>query len=109
MEEWAEWLAPEDYKTLQSKRKHATGNRIEAEKDLMQLKQARQALADLVPEKANRKSVCIRNNSEHGQGVAGLRWGAGETREIAVDEYARIVDTQGFNKLLDSGQMEMVA
>jgi len=85
------------------------GARIAAETDLNQLERARSALADIVPTYINSKVVKIRsNNADRAQGTAGFRWQPLETLEVVPMDYARLVSSDGFNRLLESGQLEVI-
>ena len=106
---WAAWLAPKEHAKLMKRMEATAQARISAETDLIQLEHAREALADLVPESVSSARVRIRNNTDHTQGVAGCRWKAGETVELEPSEYAALVDSQGFQRLADSGQLEVIA
>lgn len=107
--QWAAWIAPKKYEEFAAALDATAEERIRADTDLAQLEQARKALADLVPEFRESNVVRIRNNGEHGQGVAGIRWKAGEIVEVAANDYARLVAATGYQHLNESGQLEVVA
>ena len=107
--QWAAWLAPKKYEKYAADMNSTAELRIKADTDLAQLEQARKALSDLVPEFRESNVVRIRNNGEHGQGIAGIRWQAGEVVEVAANDYARLVAAQGYQRLNESGQLEVMA
>jgi hypothetical protein len=41
-------------------------------------------------------------------GTAGFRWQPLETLEVVPMDYARLVSSDGFNRLLESGQLEVI-
>jgi len=106
---WAEWLAPAKYEKLATDLAKNAQARIKADTDLAQLKQARQALDTLVLEFHESGTIKVRNNGEHGQGIAGLRWEAGEVLDVAANDYVRLVDLGGYQRLVESGQLEVIA
>jgi hypothetical protein len=106
---WAAWLNPDAHTKLMTGTEKETVARIAAETDLIQLERARNALADIVPTYINSKVVKIRsNNADRPQGTAGFKWQPLETLEVAPMDYARLVSGDGFNRLLESGQLEVV-
>jgi len=106
---WAAWLNPDAHKKLMTGTEKETVARIAAETDLIQLERARNALADIVPTFSNSKVVKIRsNNADRPQGTAGFKWQPLETLEVAPMDYARLVSGDGFNRLLESGQLEVI-
>ena len=106
---WAEWLAPAKYEKLATDLAKNAQARIKADTDLAQLKQARQALDTLVLEFHESGTIKVRNNKEHSQGIGGLRWEAGEVLDVAATDYVRLVDLGGYQRLVESGQLEVIA
>jgi len=110
LQQWAAWLAPTQHTKLMTGTEKETVARIAAETDLIQLERARNALTDIVPTYINSKVVKIRsNNADRPQGTAGFKWQPLETLDVAPMDYARLVSGDGFNRLLESGQLEVIA
>lgn len=109
LKQWAAWLAPEQHAKLMTTIEATAKARISAETDLLQLNRARQSLAGLVPQQTGSEFMRVKNNAEQAQGVAGIRWQAGEMLSVSSNDYGRIVVTDGFMRLIESGQFELVA
>jgi hypothetical protein len=109
LQQWAAWLAPEQHAQLMTAIESTAKARISAENDLLQLKRARQSLTGLVPQQVGNEFMRVKNNAGRAQGVAGVRWQAGEVLNVSPTDYGRIVVTDGFKQLIESGQLELVA
>jgi|GEM_PF-2633668 len=109
LDQWAAWVSPKEHGKLTSKLEAETKARINAESVLVHLEASRRALADLVPKVVTTSVIKIRNNSEHRQGISGVRWTAGEVKALDAVEYAAVTDSAGYQSLIESGQLEVVA
>jgi hypothetical protein len=109
LKQWAAWLAPAEYKQFEERTTATAKARISAETDLIQLKRARQALEDMVPKKKSSATVNIKNLTERKTGVSGIRWEAGETMALGTEAFAQVIDSPGFQKLLETKTFEVVA
>ena len=109
LQQWAAWLAPTQHTKLMTGTEKETVARIAAEHDLLQLQRARESLVGMVPVNVSSAVVKIRsNNADRAQGTAGFRWQPLETLEVVPMDYARLVSSDGFNRLLESGQLEVI-
>jgi hypothetical protein len=109
LKQWAAYLAPAEYRQFEERTKATAKARISAETDLVQLKRARQALEDMVPKKKSSATVNIKNLTERKTGVSGIRWEAGETMALGTEAFAQVIDSPGFQKLLETKTFEVVA
>jgi len=109
LKQWAAWLAPAEYKQFEERTTKTAKARISAETDLIQLNRARQALEDMVPKKKSSATVNIKNLTERKTGISGIRWEAGETMALGTEAFAQVIDSPGFQKLLETKTFEVVA
>ena len=109
LKQWAAWLAPARYMEFEHHITETAKARISAETDLVQLKRARQALEDMVPKKMSRTTVNIKNLIQRKTGISGVRWEAGETMALGTEAFAQVIDSPGFQKLLETKTLEVVA
>jgi len=109
LKQWAAWLAPAKYKQFEERTTATAKARISAETDLVQLKRARQALEDMVPKKMSSTAVNIKNLTERKTGISGVGWEAGETMALGTEAFAQVIDSPGFQKLLETKTLEVVA
>lgn len=106
---WAAWVTPAEHTEALANMADAAKQLIKAETDLLHLNRASQALVTLVPMQSSNEFVRIKNHAEHNQGSAGIRWQAGETLEVAPNDYARLAAHDGFKRLTETGQFEIMA
>jgi len=109
LKQWAAWLAPARYMQFEHHITETAKARISAETDIVQLKRARQALEDMVPKKMSRTTVSIKNLTERKTGISGVGWEAGETMALGTEAFARLIDSPGFQNLLETKTLEVVA
>ena len=109
LKQWAAWLAPAEYKQFEERTTATAKARISAETDFIQLNRARQALEDMVPKKISSTAVNIKNLTKRKTGVSGFRWEAGETMALGTEAFAQVIDSHGFQKLLETKTLEVVA
>lgn len=109
LKQWAEWVAPKAYSEFTANLETHTQARISAESDLVQLEASRQALAELVPTPSEGTVIRIRNNAEFRQGVGGIHWEPGEVKALEPADYMRVTGSNGYQRLADSGQLEVMA
>ena len=107
LKQWAAWLAPAEYRQFEERTTATAKARISAETDLVQLKRARQALEDMVPKKKSSTTVNIKNLTERKTGLSGIRWEAGETMALGTEAFAQVIDSPGFQKLLETKTFEV--
>ena len=109
LKQWAAWLAPARYMEFEHHITETAKARISAETDIVQLNRARQALEDMVPKKMSRTTVNIKNLIQRKTGISGVRWEAGETMALGTEAFAQVIDSPGFQKLLETKTLEVVA
>jgi len=109
LKQWAAWLAQAEYKQFEERTTATAKARISAETDLIQLNRARQALEDMVPKKMSSTTVNIKNLTERKTGISGFQWQGGETMALGTEAFAQVIDSPGFQKLLETKTLEVVA
>jgi len=109
LKQWAAWLVPAKYKHFEERTTETAKARISAETDLIQLNRAMQALEDMVPKKMSSTTVNIKNLIQRKTGISGIRWEAGETMALGTEAFAKVIDSPGFQKLLETKTLEVVA
>jgi len=109
LKQWAAWLVPAKYKQFEHHITETAKARISAETDLVQLKRARQALEDMVPKKMSSTTVNIKNLIQRKTGISGFQWQGGETMALGTEAFAKVIDSPGFQKLLETKTLEVVA
>lgn len=109
LHQWVEWVAPKEYAKLSADLEATARARISAETDLTQLETCRRALADLVPSASDGTVIQIRNNADHAQGMAGIRWQAGEVLPISAADYVSLAAHGGYHRMIQQNELEVVA
>ena len=110
LKQWAAWIAPDAHAELVKELNAAMRDRFRAEREMARLQAAEAALGMLgnaLIESAS-NVIHLANHTGQQQRVGGVVFEPG-TNVIDLDTFANIADNGGYRRMLDAGQLEVVA